>query len=108
MMIRDRAWMPRLSRWIAGALAASALLLLPSEVLAAGGKPASKLVNVADTRHLAPGLSKWLADLYNDNLLIYGLVVVAIMAAMGGVLGFVFDRATALFGINLGRLDHHE
>ena len=92
---------------VAGAF--SALVLLGAlDAAAAGGKPASKLVNVADTRRLGPGLTKWLADVYNDNLVLYGLVVVVVMAAMGGALGFLFDRATALIGINLGRLDHNE
>ena len=65
-------------------------------------------MNVADTRHLPAGLGKWLGDLYNDNLLLYGLVVVITMAVLGAALGFVFDRATALMGINLGRLHHDE
>jgi hypothetical protein len=97
-------------RWrgLAGLALAAAVALAPGEALAAGGKPASKLVNVADTRHMVPGLTKWLADLYNENLILYGLVVVVMMAAMGGILGFAFDRATALMGINLGRLNHHE
>jgi hypothetical protein len=30
------------------------------------------------------------------------------MVAMGLVLGFGFDRALQLLGLNLGKLDHHE
>jgi hypothetical protein len=89
---------------------AVALVVLVSSVEAwgAGGKPATKLVNVADTRAMAPGFSRWLAEVYNDSLLLYGLVVVGVMAGMGAVLGFGFDRAMGLLGINLGKLDHHE
>jgi hypothetical protein len=76
--------------------------------LAGGGKPVSKLVNVADTRGMSPGLSKFIADVYNDNLILFGLLVVVLMASMGGILGWGFDRVVGLLGINLGKLDHHE
>ena len=86
-----------------------ALLLFTQHAAAAGGgKPATPLVNVADTRSLEPGLARWLADLYNGNLWIYGLAVVAIMAAQGAVLGFLFDKLILLLGIRLGKMDHHE
>ncbi len=82
--------------------------LLTTTVWAAGGKPAEKLVAVADTRDVAPGLSKFIADVYNDNLLLFGVLVVVTMASMGAILGFFFDKAIGLLGINLGKLDHHE
>ncbi|MFH1574208.1 MAG: hypothetical protein ABIG68_09510 [Acidobacteriota bacterium] len=84
------------------------IALAAGEAWAAGGKPATQLVNVADTRGMSPGLSKWLADLYNTDLWLFGLAVVLIMAAMGYVLGSGFDKLMSLVGINLGRLEHHE
>jgi len=75
---------------------------------AAGGKSATKLVNVADTRSLPPGFSKFIADVYNDNLLLYGLLVVAVMALTGLILGVILDRGLVLLGLNLGKLPHHE
>jgi hypothetical protein len=75
--------------------------------LAAGGKPATKLVNVADTRSLT-GFSRWVADIYNTNLWLYSALVVAVMVGMGLVLGLLSDRVIAGLGINLGKLDHHE
>lgn len=87
---------------------ASLVLMCTAQAWGAGGKPATKLVNVADTRAMAPGFSRWTADVYNDSLVLYGLVVVGIMAGMGAVLGFGFDRVVGLLGINLGKLDHHE
>jgi hypothetical protein len=74
---------------------------------AGGGKPATKLINVADTRELT-GFLKWVGDVYNTNLWLYGLVVVLIMAGMGLVLGLGFDRLIGMLGIDLGKLDHHE
>lgn len=85
-----------------------ATIAMTSAAWAAGGKPASKLVNVADTRGMAPGISKFMADVYNDNLILFGLLVVVVMASMGGILGWGFDRVVGLLGINLGKLDHHE
>jgi hypothetical protein len=82
--------------------------VLPTLLHAAGGgKPATKLVSVADTR-AATGLAKWVGDVYNTNLWLYGLVVVVVMAGMGLLLGLMFDRLLVLLGLELGKLDHHE
>ena len=102
--------MRRMQRMGAGlaALAGGLTWWLGTTVWAAGGKPATKLVAVADTRTLEPGLSKFFADVYNDDLVLFGLLVVVTMAGMGAVLGFFFDKIVGLLGINLGKLDHHE
>lgn len=85
------------------------IFLMTSEALAsAGGKPATKLINVADTRALGSGFTKLVADIYNGNYWLYGLLVVVVMALMGLVLGLGFDRLIGLLGIDLGKLDHHE
>ena len=76
--------------------------------MAAPAKPATKLVNVADTRAMGPGLNRWIADVYNDNLWWYGILVVVVMSSMGLVLGLFTDRLVGLLGINLGRIAHHE
>jgi hypothetical protein len=97
------------SLWHSLPLWAFSLCLGASEVLAAGGgKPATKLVNVADTRAMTPGFSRWVADMYNTNLWLYGIIVVVLMASLGLVLGTVFDRILGLLGIHLGKLEHHE
>ncbi len=75
---------------------------------AASGPPATKLVNVADTRAMSPGWSKWVADVYNSNLWLYALLVVGVMATMGYILGSGFDRLVRALDIDLGRLEHHE
>lgn len=89
--------------------AVAILLVAVGRALAAGGgKPATQLVNVADTRDLEPGLSRWFADIYNESFLLFGILVVAIMAGLGLILGLLADRAFGLLGIHLGKLDHHE
>ena len=75
---------------------------------AGGGKPATKLVNVADTRNLAPGISKWIADIYNASHWQFGLLVIVLMAVMGLVLGYGSDRIMGLMGLDLGKIKHHE
>jgi hypothetical protein len=75
---------------------------------AAGAPPAEKLVNIADTRGLGPGLSKWIADIYNTSYWTFGFTVVVTMAIMGLVLGLLCDRLVGMLGLNLGKIQHHE
>ena len=93
---------------VAPALAGLASLTVALPAWAAPAKPARQLVNVADTRALPPGLSRWIADVYNASHWEFGLLVVVVMAAMGFVLGAGFDRAMGMLGIDLGRIEHHE
>ena len=79
-----------------------------SMVWAGGGKPPTKLVNVVDVRPLEPGFVKFLGDVYNESLLLYALLVVAVMALMGVILGFALDYGLTVLGVSLGRLEHRE
>lgn len=99
---------PRIWSKLRVAVWAAGLVLIAGQAFAAGGKPATKLVNVADLRAMGPGLARWIAEVYNDNLWLYGALVVITMALMGSILGFGFDRLMSLSGINLGKLEHHE
>jgi hypothetical protein len=83
------------------------IAFLPT-VARAGGGPAVQLDAVADTRDLAPGFTKFLADTYNANLWLYGLYVVLIMAALGLLLGLAVDKLMHLTGIDLGKIEHRE
>jgi len=89
-------------------LAGLATLTCALDAVAAPAKPAQQLVNIADTRGLPPGLSRLIGDIYNTSHWKYGLLVVVVMAAMGLILGYGFDRLVATLGIDLGRLEHHE
>jgi len=92
----------------ARALAALLVLAASGNAWAAGGPPATKLINVADTRNIEPGLSLWIAQIYNDSFVKFGLLTVVLMCLMGVVLGFTFDKAMGLLGLDLGKLSHHE
>ena len=99
---------PRPVVWLASALAAALTLgALSAQALAAGGKPATKLVNVADSRALS-GLGRWIADTYNSSYWLFAAMVVVTMALMGLLLGLFSDRLVSLLGIDLGKLKHHE
>jgi hypothetical protein len=97
----------KLSKWSL-TLYVAALTMTATAMAAGGGKPATPLINVADTRNMSEGISKWIADIYNTNHWLFALVVVVSMALIGGALGFGFDKAIHLLGIDLGKLDHHE
>ena len=103
-----RGWLRVRSARLGRILFGLAILAMTLDALAAPAKPAKKLVNVADTRALPPGLTRWIADVYNTSYWAFGLLVVVLMAAMGLVLGFGFDRLIGKLGINLGRIEHHE
>jgi len=74
----------------------------------AGDEPASQIQPPPDTTSASSGLSQWITDLYRTNLYWYGVLVVVVMAGMGGCLGYGMDRLIRLLGIYLGRLEHRE
>jgi hypothetical protein len=84
--------------WLAGIQAA----------WAAGGAVGEKIINVADTRAMSPGIAKWIADIYNSSYWEFGILVVVIMAVMGVILGYACEKLMGLSGINLGKMQHHE
>ncbi len=92
----------------AARVALAAVVGLTGTALAAGGPPATKLINVVDTRTFESGPNLWIAQVYNDSFVLFGLVVVVVMVLQGVVLGFGFDKAMHLLGLDLGKLSHHE
>jgi len=97
----------RRAGWLALAFGVLALSL-PRLSAAAPGPHPGKAVNVADTRGMAPGLSKLIADVYNESHVLFAVLVVLTMAATGLLLSFALDRAMRLLGLELGKLDRHE
>lgn len=65
------------------------------------------LSNKIDTTHLS-GINLWIAELYNDNRVLYAVVVVLVMAILGSLIAYVTDLMLQLFGINVGRISHRE
>jgi hypothetical protein len=79
---------------------ASAYLLLPDLILAAGEK-ADMLVVVADSRRVHWSVSKFFVDVYNTNPFMFGIYCVILTAILGGVLGLVTDFIMKRTGIDL-------
>lgn len=75
------------------------LLILPQQLVAAGGK-AEPIVFVADSRRYQ-GWQAWFTNLYNDNLLHFAALTVLMIPVVGVMLGLVADYLMARIGINL-------
>ena len=74
-------------------------LLIPEPVWAAG-KKAKLLVHVADTRALS-GVLLYFANMYNENLLMFGIWTVVVITALGSGLGFGMDVIMSRTGLDL-------
>jgi hypothetical protein len=89
---------------------AGALLCLLADPIAAFGfsQATSRIPKPASANAPLPGFSGWIAAACGDHSLLYGLIVVLIMAILGLALGYGMDFLIRLTGIDLGRLEHHE
>lgn len=74
-------------------------LFLPDHALAAGEK-ATELIVVADTRRVS-GIIRYIADLYNTNLLLFAVWAVVLTALWGAILGFLMDFLMLKTGLDL-------
>jgi hypothetical protein len=75
------------------------LLPLPALAAAAGGEGGA-IVFVADSRSLSGPLA-WFTNLYNENLLYFTLLTVAIIPTLGLILGKLTGFVMARLGIDL-------
>jgi hypothetical protein len=74
-------------------------LMIPVAVWAGGGK-AEALIHVADTRMLS-GVYLYFANLYNENLIMFGVWTVVVITALGSGLGFFMDMLMSHTGLDL-------
>lgn len=74
-------------------------LLAPVPVWA-GGRNAKPLVHVCDTRTLS-GIYLYFGNLYNENLLMFGIWTVVILTALGSGFGLVMDFIMSRTGLDL-------
>lgn len=75
-----------------------AYLLIPEPVWAA--EKGKLLVHVCDTRGLA-GIYLYFGNMYNTNLLMFGIWTVVVLTAMGSALGFGMDVLMSRTGLDL-------
>ena len=69
------------------------------------GEPALK--NRIDTKNLS-GVDLLIANLYNDDRLMYAVVVTLVMATLGTTLAFLTDLVLKMLGVEVSRISHRE
>ena len=62
-----------------------------------GGKEETALDVVIDTTQLT-GINLWIAEMYNNDRLLYAIVVTLVMAALGSIMAFGTDLVLKYFG----------
>jgi ABC-type phosphate/phosphonate transport system permease subunit len=72
-----------------------------------GGKQETALSKKIDTKDLS-GVNLWIAELYNNDRVLYAVVVTLVMALLGSVLAFGADRVLKYFGMNVSKISHSE
>ena len=85
------------------------LLALPTLVWAAG--PGEKAPDVATRQVKVEGLSflnAFFAGWYNDNKMVFAIIVTVIMGAVGGIIAFVTDIILKVVGMDVSKIEHHE
>ncbi len=72
-----------------------------------GGKQETAINKKIDTKDLS-GINLWIADLYNNDRLLYAVVVTLVMASLGSILAFGTDLVLKYFGMNVSKISHSE
>ena len=67
----------------------------------AGGKKASELVVVADTRVITGSVMKYFANLYNTNIFLFAVWAVVLTGVYGAFLGWLMDKIMSHTGLDL-------
>ncbi len=85
------------------------LLAIPSLVWAAGaGKPppdmAARQVKMAGLSAINAFFAGW----YNDNKMVFAIIVTVVMGAVGGLLALITDIILKLIGMDVSKIEHHE
>jgi hypothetical protein len=72
-----------------------------------GGKDQTELNVKIDTKDLS-GINLWIAEMYNNDRVLYAIVVTLVMAALGSIMAFGTDLVLKYFGMSVGRISHTE
>ncbi|MDI6853976.1 MAG: hypothetical protein QME75_10300 [Deltaproteobacteria bacterium] len=85
------------------------LLALPALVWAAG--PGEKAPDMATRQVKVEGISfinAFFAGWYNDNKMVFAIIVTVIMGLVGGIIAFVTDIILKFIGMDVSKIEHHE
>ncbi len=72
-----------------------------------GGKEEPELNVKIDTKDLS-GVNLWIVDLYNNDRVLYAIVVTLVMATLGSVMAFGTDLILKYFGMSVTKISHQE
>ena len=72
-----------------------------------GGKQETELSKKIDTKDLS-GISLWITELYNNDRVLYAVVVTLVMASLGSIMAFGADLVLKYFGMNVSKISHSE
>lgn len=89
-------------------IVASFVWLAPWIALASGGEePATALEHRVSTSNLS-GSNLLLANLYNDNRLLYAALTTFAMALLGVIIAFGVDLLLGRLGLKVSKVEHRE
>lgn len=72
----------------------------------AGGKDEALNITI-ETKDLS-GINLWIAETYNNDRMLYAVVVTMVMAILGSVLAFGTDLVLKYFGMGVTKISHNE
>lgn len=72
-----------------------------------GGKQETTLNKKIDTKDLS-GINLWIAELYNNDRILYAVVVTSVMAVLGSIMAFGTDLVLKYFGMSVSKISHSE
>ena len=73
----------------------------------AGGKQETAISKKIDTKNLS-GVNLLIADLYNNDRMLYAVVVTLVMAVLGSIMAFGTDLVLKHFGMSVSKISHSE
>ncbi len=73
----------------------------------AGGKQEAAISKKIDTKNLS-GVNLLIADMYNNDRMLYAVVVTLVMAALGSIMAFGTDLVLKHFGMSVSKISHSE
>lgn len=86
-------------------------LLLALPALAWAAAPGEKAPDMAARQVKVEGLSflnAFFAGWYNDNKIVFAIIVTVLMGAVGGIIAFVTDIILKVVGMDVSKIEHHE
>ncbi len=72
-----------------------------------GGKQETALNNQVETKNLS-GVDLIIVKLYNNDRILYAIVVTLVMATLGSIMAFGTDLVLKFFGMSVSKISHNE